>query len=78
MHIGSSGLLYWYLKYNVCFLDMCIYLLELGRGKKDKKQVKTAMNKYNSSHGIIISNTTSRIYKEDDIIHIPYRTFSLI
>lgn len=52
--------------------------IEVGRGKKDKKQVKTAMNKYDSPHGIIISNTTTKIHKEDEIIYIPYKTFSLI
>ena len=52
--------------------------IEVGRGKKDKKQVKTAMKTYKSSHGIIISNTTTKISKEDNIIYIPYKTFSIL
>ena len=52
--------------------------VEVGIGKKDKKQVKNAMNKYNSSYGIIISNKTELIRKEEDIIHIPLTTFSFL
>lgn len=52
--------------------------IEVGRGKKDKKQIIQAMKTYKSSHGIIISNSTTRICKEDNIIYIPYKTFSLL
>jgi len=52
--------------------------VEVGRGKKDKRQVKNAMKHYDSSHGIIISDTTKRIEMEDDIIYIPSRTFALL
>ena len=52
--------------------------LEVGRGKKDKRQVLHAMESYNSSHAIIISNTTTKIYEEDNIIFIPQRTFALL
>lgn len=52
--------------------------IEVGMGKKDKKQIKYAMNHYDSPYGIIISNTTLNIKKEDDIIYIPPKTFSLL
>jgi len=52
--------------------------LEVGRGKKDKKQIKYAMNYYDSPYGIIVSNTTFNIEKEDDIIYIPPKTFSYL
>ena len=52
--------------------------IEVGHGNKTKRQVITAMNRYNSTHGIIISNTTKTIEKEDNIIYLPYKTFSLM
>lgn len=52
--------------------------IEVGHGNKTKRQVITAMNRYNSTHGIIISNTTETIEKEDNIIYLPYKTFSLM
>ena len=52
--------------------------IEVGIGKKNKKQIKNSINKYNSKYGIIISNKTSIIEKEDNIIYIPPLTFSLI
>ena len=51
--------------------------IEVGHGEKNKRQIKKAMNKYDSNHGIIISNT-KKIKKEDNIIYIPIRTFSFI
>jgi len=52
--------------------------VEVGRGKKDKKQVINAMEHYGSKHGIIISNKTNKIKKEDNVICIPPRTFALL
>jgi len=52
--------------------------VEVGIGKKSKKQVNTSMNKYNSEYGVIVSNTTELIRKEDDVIYIPLTTFSFI
>lgn len=52
--------------------------IEVGLGKKNKRQVKNAMNKYNSEYGIIISNTTKTIKKDEDIICMPVKTFSLM
>ncbi|MDR0912817.1 MAG: AAA family ATPase [Methanobrevibacter sp.] len=45
--------------------------VEVVYGKKDKKQIKLAINHYKSPYGIIISNTTSKIHQEDNIIYIP-------
>lgn len=52
--------------------------VEVGFGKKSKKQVLKSMNKYNSEYSIIISDTVPFIRKEDDIILMPLTTFSLI
>jgi len=52
--------------------------IEVGRGQKDKKQITHAINKYNADYGIIISNTTNKIEKQDNIIYIPPKTFSFI
>jgi len=52
--------------------------IEVGYGNKDKKQVKNAMNKFNCDYGVIISNKTPYIKKEEDIIYIPLTTFSFI
>jgi len=49
----------------------------LCRGEKDEKQIKESMNNYKSEYGIIISNKTQQIEKEDDVIFIPPRTFAL-
>ena len=37
-----------------------------------------AINNYNSDYGILISNRTFSIKKENNIIYIPLRTFSYI
>lgn len=52
--------------------------IEVSFGKKDKSQIKTAMRKYKSDYGIIISNTTKNILKEDNIIYLPPQTFSFM
>lgn len=52
--------------------------VELGIDKKDKKQVKKAMNSYDSDYGIVVSNKTSFIQEDDDVIFIPLKTFSFI
>ncbi len=52
--------------------------IEVGMGRKDNKQIKKAMNKLNAEYGIVISNKTSSIEKEEDIIYIPPKTFSLL
>ncbi|MCL2687748.1 MAG: AAA family ATPase [Methanobrevibacter sp.] len=52
--------------------------VEVGVGKKNKKQVIQSMNKYNSKYGIIISNKTEIIKKEEDIVYLPLTTFSFM
>ena len=52
--------------------------IEVGHKKKDKRQVKNAMNIHGSTHGIIVSQTTNTITKDNDIIYIPTKTFSYI
>ena len=39
--------------------------IEVSFGIKDKKQIKNAINRFNSDYAIIISNTTSSIEKDD-------------
>lgn len=51
--------------------------IEVGIGAKNIKQVKKAISRYNSDYGIIVSNRSSRIQKEDNIISIPISTFHL-
>lgn len=57
--------------------DGTIIPIEVGIGKKTKKQITSAMDYYNSNFGIVISNTTTKIKKEDNIIFVPYITFTL-
>lgn len=52
--------------------------IEVGHGNKSKRQIKSAINRYKADYGIIISNTTLNIEKRDNIIYIPYKTFSLM
>ena len=52
--------------------------IEVGRGKKDKKQITHAINNYGADYGIIISDTTNNIEKQDNIIYIPPKTFSFL
>lgn len=52
--------------------------IEVGHGNKTKRQIINAINKYDSDHGIIVSNTTLNIEKKDNIIYIPYKTFSFM
>ena len=52
--------------------------IEVGRGKKDKKQITHAINNYGADYGFIISDTTNNIEKHDNIIYIPPKTFSFL
>lgn len=52
--------------------------IEVGIGDKNKRQIKNAMNKYNSDFGIVISNKTQSIVKDDEVVFIPIKTFSLM
>ena len=51
--------------------------IEFGH-KKTERRLKQTMNKYDSPHGIIISDTTKTIEKDDDVVYIPMKTFSLM
>ncbi|MDI6644178.1 MAG: AAA family ATPase [Methanobacteriaceae archaeon] len=52
--------------------------LEVGIGKKGKSQIKKAINKYQSDYGIVISNDHEKVSREDDVIFLPIKLFSLI
>ena len=52
--------------------------IEVGHGNKDTIQIKDAIKRYDSTHGIIISDTTKTIKKVDNIIFVPIKTFSLL
>lgn len=52
--------------------------IEVSIGKKTKKQVASAIERYKADYGIIISNTTKSIEKKDNIIYLPPRTFSFL
>lgn len=50
--------------------------IEVGVGKKTKSQLTKAINNYNSDYGVLVSNRTFSIKKENNIIYVPLRTFS--
>ena len=51
--------------------------IEVGIGKKNKRQIISAIEYYKSDYGIVISDTTSNITREDNVIFVPYITFTL-
>ncbi|MBE6487807.1 MAG: ATP-binding protein [Methanosphaera stadtmanae] len=51
--------------------------IEVGIGKKNKRQIISAINYYKSEYGIVISNSTSQITQDGKIIYVPYITFTL-
>lgn len=80
-HHNFIGLFYDPKKSGVDFLVRNIdkiIPIEVGVGKKTKSQLTKAINNYNSDYGILISNRTFNIKKENNIIYIPLRTFSYI
>lgn len=52
--------------------------IEVGIGEKDNKQIKSAIKRLDAEYGILISNKTNKIEKEDNIIYLPPKTFSLL
>lgn len=52
--------------------------IKVGIERKDKRQVTKAIEHYDSKYGIIISNYTPKIEKEDNIIYIPPKTFAIL
>lgn len=49
--------------------------VEVSIGKKGKGQIKKAITRYQSKHGVIISNT-EKITMKEGIIHIPITIFA--
>ena len=77
----SIGLFYDAEKKGVDFLlkvEDKIIPIEVGIGKKSKNQITRSMDKYNAEIGILVSNRTSRIRYENNILYIPVSTFALI
>lgn len=52
--------------------------IEVGKNKKDTKQITNAIKYYKAKRGIIISDTTKNIEKKNNIIYIPIKTFALL
>ena len=52
--------------------------IEVSCSTKDVSQIKQAMKKYYSPHGVIISNTTSNIVKKEDVIYLPPEIFAFM
>jgi len=52
--------------------------IEVGKNKKDTKQITNAIKYYKAEHGIIISDTTKNIEKKNNILYIPIKTFALL
>lgn len=52
--------------------------IEVSCGDKDDSQIKRAIHKYQSPHGIIISNNYRNIVKEDNVIFIPPEIFAFM
>lgn len=50
--------------------------IEVSVGKKTKSQLTKAINNYDSDYGVLVSNRTFSIKKENNIIYVPLRTFS--
>lgn len=52
--------------------------IEVSCGNKDHSQIKRAISKYHSPHGIIISNTAKKIVIENNIFHLPFELFTFL
>ena len=52
--------------------------VEVGIGKKGKKQVIKTMNAYDCEYGVVVSKATDLIKKEGDVICLPLTTFSMM
>ena len=79
--MSSLGIFYDSNKKGVDFivkhLDRIIPV-EVGIGKKTKSQLTIAKNSYGADYGILISNRTSNIKFENNILYIPLLTFALM
>lgn len=52
--------------------------IEVGVGKKNKKQIVSSMNKFKSDYGIIIANNYQSIKKDGNVIFVSPKTFSFL
>ena len=52
--------------------------IEVGRGSKNKRQISSAINRYDADYGIVVSKAKDKIVKEDNVIFVPLKTFSLL
>ena len=52
--------------------------IEVGLGNKSSKQIKSAIKRYGSDYGIVISDSFDKIEKEDNIIKIPLIIFAFM
>lgn len=59
-------------------IDGEIIPVEVGLGKKGKGQIKRAIRKYESNYGLVVSNKSTKISKDEDVIYIPLTTFSFL
>lgn len=78
---SSIGLFYDSDKKGVDFIikyEDNVVPVEVGIGRKTKSQLTIALNKYNSTYGILVSNRTSCIKFENNILYIPLLTFALL
>lgn len=78
---SSLGLFYDSEKKGVDFLIKHydkIIPIEVGIGKKTKSQIKRSINRYGCEYGILISNRTSQIKHEKNVINIPLMTFGYL
>ncbi|MBE6493801.1 MAG: ATP-binding protein [Methanosphaera stadtmanae] len=52
--------------------------IEVGKNKKNTKQIENAIKHYKAEYGIIISDNRKKIEKKGNIIHIPIKIFALL
>ena len=52
--------------------------IEVGIGKKSKKQITKAIKRYKADYGVVISNKTDHIVMDENVIFIPVETFSYL
>ena len=52
--------------------------IEVNWNKKNKSHIKRAMRKYQSPHGVIISNTISNVVKKENIVYLPHEIFAFM
>ena len=47
----------------------------MGRGKKNKYQIKHAISRHGCEYGIVVANNTNTIERKENVIYIPPMTF---